>query len=292
MIYTIKNSKLTVKIDDLGAELSSILGLDGTEYLWQGDPTYWKGRAYNLFPIVGRLPNGKYLYEGEVYHMLHHGFVRNSVLQAISLSQSEVEFVLRENEQTSKEYPFKFEYRIKYSLDENRLNIDVQVINTGEKDLIFAVGGHPGFNVPIGGAGKFEDYYLEFDAKARPKKISLSPLGLTTDKVENFALEQGNRLFLRHDLFDNDAICLKDMGQAVTIKSDNARRAIKVTYPQMRYLGVWHAPQKPAPYICIEPWSSMPSMDGVTEDLTTKLDMEKLPPEGKYSNIYSIEIIE
>ena len=44
----------------------SITAADGTEYLWNGDPAYWTGRAPNLFPYVGRLTNDRYAYGGEV----------------------------------------------------------------------------------------------------------------------------------------------------------------------------------------------------------------------------------
>ena len=45
MIYTIQNEFLTVRVEDLGAQLSSIQAPDGTEYLWQGDPDIWARRA-------------------------------------------------------------------------------------------------------------------------------------------------------------------------------------------------------------------------------------------------------
>ena len=51
MDYIIKNDKVTVVISDLGAEMMSIKK-DGCEYLWQGDSTYWAGRACNLFPFA------------------------------------------------------------------------------------------------------------------------------------------------------------------------------------------------------------------------------------------------
>ena len=38
MFHTIKSSDLTVTVSERGAELQSIIGADGTEYLWQGDP--------------------------------------------------------------------------------------------------------------------------------------------------------------------------------------------------------------------------------------------------------------
>ena len=46
-------------------------------------------------------------------------------------------------------------------------------------------------------------------------------------------------------------------------------KEICVTYPNMTYLGIWHMPKTDAPYICIEPWSSLPSRKNVVEDLET-----------------------
>ncbi|MBR1677049.1 MAG: aldose 1-epimerase family protein, partial [Clostridia bacterium] len=63
MIYTIENDYLKVDVETLGAQLKSIFSkVEKTEYLWQGNPDYWAGRAYNLFPIVGRLFENKYTY--------------------------------------------------------------------------------------------------------------------------------------------------------------------------------------------------------------------------------------
>ena len=56
MIYAIENAFLSVSVEDTGAQLKSIFDKTAkTELLWQGDAAFWKGRAYNLFPIVGRL---------------------------------------------------------------------------------------------------------------------------------------------------------------------------------------------------------------------------------------------
>ena len=50
MIHTIQNQHLQVSASTAGAELRSIRGCGGTEYLWQGDPAYWGDRAPNIFP--------------------------------------------------------------------------------------------------------------------------------------------------------------------------------------------------------------------------------------------------
>jgi hypothetical protein len=52
MLHTIQNKFLTVTVSELGAELQSILGADGTEYLWQGNPAYWKSRSPMTKPAV------------------------------------------------------------------------------------------------------------------------------------------------------------------------------------------------------------------------------------------------
>ena len=52
MIYTLENDSLKVQVNSHGGELWSIQTKDGAEYLWQGDETYWKDRALNLFPYI------------------------------------------------------------------------------------------------------------------------------------------------------------------------------------------------------------------------------------------------
>lgn len=73
MTHSIKNAFMTVTVSEKGAELQSILGADGTEYLWQGDPAYWNDRALNIFPYVARLNEGKYYLDGALHHMDIHG---------------------------------------------------------------------------------------------------------------------------------------------------------------------------------------------------------------------------
>ena len=57
MYYTLKNDKISLSVDTLGAQMISLKSADGVEYLWQGDPQYWGDQAPNLFPFIGRLTN-------------------------------------------------------------------------------------------------------------------------------------------------------------------------------------------------------------------------------------------
>ena len=74
MIYSIENEKLKVSVDPAGAQLQSVYSKDAnTEYLWQGDKTYWGGRAYNLFPFIGRMYKNTYICGGKEYTSRTHG---------------------------------------------------------------------------------------------------------------------------------------------------------------------------------------------------------------------------
>lgn len=292
MNYTISNDQIEVTVSDVGAELMSIKSLkDGTEFLWQGDPAFWAGRAYNLFPICGRLAEGKYTFRGETYEMNLHGFVRKSTLDATVLARDKIDFGLRSDERTKAMYPFDFEYHICYSLVGSTVKMEISVINHTDSTMPFALGGHPGFNVPLAGAGAFEDWRLEFCPECEPVHVVFSDACLTTEERKPFPLEDGKILRLRHDLFDHDAVVLAGTSHRVSLKSDLSPHSVTVEVPDaMKYLGIWHAPKKEAPYVCIEPWTSLPAYDGRVDDLETKEDMFELSPLASYELIWTITV--
>lgn len=291
MLFTIENELIKVVISDIGAELQNyILKEDGTEYLWQGDPKYWSGRAFNLFPICGRLTEGRYLYDGKSYDMRIHGFLREMPMQASQSSPESVTFTLTESEATLAQYPFRFVASVTYTVEGTSLITAFTVKNPDTKELIFCVGGHPGFNIPLTKGEKFEDYYLEFTEKAPAKHMIFSESCMYTDETKPLPLENGTVLRMRHDLFDNDAIFIRDMCREVTLCSDKSAKSVRVTYPDMKYLGLWHKPKTDAPYCCIEPWCSVPSYENVVDHLETKMDMEHLPAGGIYTSSFRITI--
>ena len=58
----------------------------------------------------------------------------------------------------------------------------------------------------------------------------------------------------------------------------------------MPYIGFWHAVKTDAPYICIEPWSSLPSRQDVVEELSEQPSLVRLPAQEIYRNSWSIEV--
>ena len=291
MIYTIKNDKIEVSVEDLGAQMRSIKDAEGKEYLWQGDENYWNGSAPNLFPYIARLTEGKYILKGRTYEMPKHGFLRNSVLKLKEKTQTKMVFSLTDSEETYKMYPYHFEIKVKYELFENELKVSYNVANKDKKVMYFGVGGHPGFQVPVEKELSFEDYFIEFAKGTDMKRVGMSEDCFVTGKDEAFPLEENRRLYLHHNLFDDDAIILKDAPSKVVLASEKGSARIEMETSHLEYLGIWHKPASDAPYVCIEPWSSLPSKKDIIEDLEKQDNLVSLKPDGYYTGFFKVKIV-
>lgn len=288
MEHIIRNDSLSITISSLGGELQSIRDLDNTEYLWQGDPKYWRSRATNIFPYVGRLTNEAYTLFGHSYHMTIHGFAKYSEMTAENRKPDSITLCFSDNEQTREIYPYSFIYKIHYSLHLNTLHIAYELQNKDSKMMYFGLGGHPGFNVPLEPGLNFSDYYLAFHGSGRPVQVGMSDTCFVSGEDRPFSLTEDQCLLLDHTLFDHDAIILKDMPSSVSLKSGKGNKSVTVSYPQMKYLGLWHKPHSDAPYVCIEPWTSLPARQDVIENLAEQPDLVSLEPGRTYLNEWDI----
>lgn len=294
MNYYLENDKLKVGISDLGAELQSIIGeKSGFEYLWQGKEPYWTSRSILLFPICGRLYGEKYTYGGNTYEMKLHGFARYCVFGVSDKTDEKITFTLRSNEETKENYPFDFTLKVIYALEGDKLTVTYDVKNDGEDLMPFSIGGHPGFSVPLMDSGDFTDCYIEFEEKCAPERLVLTePAYLYSGTHKSFPLEDGRILRLKHDLFDHDAIFLRNTAKTVSLKSDKCGNKVTMTFGDFNYIGFWHNTKVPAPFVCFEPWHGAPGLDGVVEDFADKYLMIKLKNGEKYSTFFDIKITE
>ena len=292
MIFTIFNEKLSVSVDSMGAQLRSVRGADGTEYLWQGDALYWADCSPVLFPYIARLYKNSYTYRGEAYNMSIHGFAAKCEFAAECVGVDSITLVLRESEDTLSQYPFRFELRITYRLSGSKLLVQNKVINKDTKLMPFAFGAHPGFNVPLDVGTSFEDYYLCFNEPCEPLRVGFTDELLISGEYHPYPLEDGRYIKLRHSLFDDDAIILRNMAKSVTLGCAKTNRSLTISFYGFDYFGIWHAPKTDAPYVCLEPWSSLPSRQEVVEELTEKADMLMLNAGEEFENQWSLSIRE
>ena len=291
MYYTLQNDKISLSVDTLGAQMISLKSADGVEYLWQGDPQYWGDQAPNLFPFIGRLTNDSYRYLGQVYPMHIHGFAATMEFTATEQTDQSSTLALKSSKESLEQYPFDFKFEICYSLWENTVDIAYRVYNLNERTMPFGIGGHPGFNIPLVPTERFEDYELVFSCPCQPDRVGFTPALYLSGQDEAYSLRDNQYLQLQHSLFDEDAIILKNMAREVSLLSKVSGRGVCITYPGMPYLGIWHWPKTDATYVCIEPWSSLPSRQDVVEEFTCKSDLVQLPAKNTYATVWSVTLL-
>lgn len=287
MNYSLKNDKLTVTVSDRGAELQSILGADGTEYLWQGHPAYWRDRAINLFPCVARLTEGRYFIDGKEYSMPAHGYAPHWPFTVVEHTENKLVFRTESDEETYKMYPRKYVFDVEYVLLGDKLEITFRVENKDEKIMYFGLGGHPGINVPLEQGKKFEDYSLCFDKAGDTRQVMFNDKCFRTGEIVEYALDDG-KIHLRHDLFDNDAIVLVNSGYQVRIAHKDGGRGVTVEYPGMEYIGFWHWVKSETPYVCVEPWCSLPGVENQVAVFEEREDLLRLEPGKTYVNTWTM----
>ncbi len=293
MIYSIENEQLKVSVNSAGAQLYSLYSKKSeTEYLWQGDPNYWSGRAYNLFPFIGRMYQGIFLYDGKEYTSRSHGLARYFEFTLENQTENSLVFLFTDNEETHKEYPFAFEFRVFFTLEGAVLTTRYEVLNTDTRTLLCAFGGHPGINIPFG-KGVFEDYYLEFpQKKAVTRQLLDKTNSFMADKSVPYELVDGVKIPLRHELFVHDAVILEDTCGEVAIKCDGENRYVSMKYSDFKFIGFWQVNNPTAPYVCLEPWSALPAVDGKIVDLETKPHMTSVGVGEKAEISFTLEIHE
>ena len=288
--YSIENEYLKVTVKETGAELCSILNKkNNKEYIWQADPEIWGSHAPNLFPVIGVLKNGKYTLDGEEYEIPKHGFVRhNENIRLKEKSENQLVFELLYSEETLEMYPFKFDFRIAFTLKGNTLEVNHHVINLDEKPIFFSLGGHPAFNILHFGKEKIDDYFLEFDKKMDLDTYVLNEDGLVSSKTESI-LKNDNIIKLTEHIFDNDALIFKNIkSKKVELVSEKNGKILSIEYKDFRNLGIWAKPG--ASYVCIEPWLGIADVEGTDQNLKNKEGIIELEARNEFNADYTISI--
>lgn len=287
MIYTIKNEKLTVSVSSVGAELISAKNASGKEYIWQADKRYWGRHAPILFPVCGRLLDSKYTLGGKEYNMGAHGFVRDAEFAVTALSESEITFEVSADEKTLSVYPFDFTLTVNYFLKESTLVMSIDVKNNGSRVMPYMLGWHPGFTI----SGKIDDYTLTFPGGEKAKRHHMTSNLFLEPLAVDFPLKNGVYLPTESEIYEKDTVVLTNVGcEAILSRGEDCKLRMKQS-ENLTYFAIWKAPHTEAKYICLEPWSDIPS-DGVTPECFDTRKMSRLLG-GKTENYYfSVEFID
>ena len=286
MEYIIKNQFLQAKILQKGAELRELVDSDGINRMHTPSDNTWNRVSPILFPQVSRIINSEYKVGGQVYKMTTHGFVRDAIFNVIKHTENEITLRYTSNEETLKMYPYEFILDVNYVLVANILEVNFKVTNPNDSKLLYMLGGHPGFRVPLLNGEKYSDYSLVFEKKEIANRMCLVD-NFLANKYEKYKLEEP--IVLNHSLFTNDALIFRNLeSRYVDLISKNHSKKIRFHFSDFEILAIWSKVEEDAAFVCLEPWN------GIQKDFV--IDHEKmgvLEIEGNSFDVfgYIIEIL-
>lgn len=282
---------LRIETTTLGAEVINAK-FNEKEMIHQGQDVcdekgrvYWKRHAPILFPIVGKLKKNQTMINGKVYEMPQHGFARDMEFEPITKLDNFHSYVLRSNRHTYEKFPFEFSLYVTYMIEPSKLITQYKVINEGDTDMPFGIGGHPAFNIDINNG----DYYLEFEQEE--KKIHFLYLvdGLIGVQYGKNRLYKNKILPLQKDTFKDDAIIMKNLtsSKISLINKKENKKVLTFDFSGFPYLAIWSKPG--APFLCIEPWQTTADMINSTGVFKEKNGNLLLKPKEEFKCQYSVE---
>ena len=167
-----------------------------------------------LFPNAGPLNCG-------LYNLPQHGFARRMPWNTIGRNQNSITLQLLSDEETSENYPFNFELKLKLEVDNNKLTHSLTIKNTGNISMPTAYGIHPYFEIP-----------------QEEKQNLITNIGNFNPKEINWMKEFDQP-------FTNPGVVIVQMrGKEISIES-----ASNI----FNFARIWHLVGKN--FICIEPWT-------------------------------------
>lgn len=278
MDIELENNDLKIMVRSKGAELRLLQEKkDGTDYLWNGDPSWWKYCSPILFPIVGKVKNGKYKVDGKVYELPQHGLGRISEFELVNKTTDSVSFKLRYSDETLKVYPYKFELTVSYVLTGKSVNVTWRVDNLDDREINFSIGAHPALRCPIVEGERFSDCYLDFHGEEHCENMKTDADVLFLHEREKDL--DSDKMNLSYDIFKDGVHVFDNLKTgSITLRSTKSKKAITLSAPSYPYMGIWSPEKGGAPFVCVEPWyghADYADFDGEFKDKEGVIALEK-----------------
>ncbi len=272
MLYTIQNDNLTVKVNDFGAELTSVV-FKGKERLWQNENGAWASHSPIMFPECGSC---ELVVDGKLYPHFLHGFAKKATFSVTAQGKDFVTMVLSSSAKTKEFYPYDFRLSFTYRVEGDTLRVTHEVYNPSDEDIYCAFGSHESYQLD----GDVSEYAIEFEKEEIFDSLLHTPTGKLTGETENFG--KGKMFPLPADFLQEGRTLIfgNVNSRKVTLKTTAGKDCADVSFEGFSNLLLWRP--HGAKMICIEPWQNLP--DKVGEELTEfskKAGIEKINPKQK-----------
>lgn len=283
-MYQIKNNIFCLKISKVGAELEKLC-IHNINILWEKNEL-WNRQSPILFPIVGQIKDGFYLYENTSYNLSCHGFIRDEDFNVVQYDSDLIKLSSKYNENTLKMFPFKYEFNITYRLIENAIKIILEVKNLDSKEMYFSCGLHPGFS--YAGLNQLfqQEVQVEF-SHTNVKSVEFTPSFVAAVKEE--MIERRLELSeLSSKLQEYKTLCYQGLN-SIELKSQTKAIIIKNKMP---YTALWQANPKAPQFLCIEPWYGLPDELDTNHELKDKKYLQRLEQGKSFKTEVEISFID
>lgn len=277
-MQVLKNEWITARINPKGAELSSVI-LEGVERMWQGDPAIWGRHSPLLFPLIGRLKEQKYEYDGRMIDAPTHGFCRDRQFRVVEKTDTLVRFATESDPDTRTVYPFDFALEVEFELVGHSIIKRHRVTNRSAVELPFELGGHDAYRTTLFPGEEMCDYAIAFEGLGELHPYAMDEKGILGLPEMVIPLE-GGLLTKLPEQVGLDTIVLADLPvRKAALVSRKTGTRVTVEFDDFPYLGIWTAQKGVTThYICIEPWSTLPDGHFMGRKLTDKPGICLLSP--------------
>lgn len=241
--YALVDGGCRVEVIPSRGALVTRMTVEGDEVLYLDEATVAdpaknvRGGIPVLFPIAGALPGDTYPAQGESYTLPQHGFARRLPWTVRQAEDSLLVLGLSSTLETRRQFPWRFDARLTFSLVGTRLTVAFDVENQDRRPLPLHLGFHPYFRVPEGmkaQAGVETKATQAWDNRLR-REVPFTGFDLTADEVD---------LHLRNH-----------SGPGTTLERGPGNRPVRLSWsPEFRLLVVWTLKGKD--FVCVEPWTA------------------------------------
>ena len=279
-LITLQNKELKVTLSSKGAEIVSIIK-DGKEKIWQADTEVWAMHTPIMFPVCGGLKDDEFIFEGKTYNLGKHGFIRFCEFEVESADDEKVVFAYSSNEETLKQYPFDFKFKVAFMLKGADLLVEYITENTGNKAMYFSAGAHEGYACDEG----VENYTIVFEKEEDlvANVLEGNLLGYSTVELGKGTKE----LKLKDEFFKVDALVFLNLkSRKVWLRNDTTGESFSVAFDGADYLLLWT--KYKAKYLCIEPWFGISDFTDSNKDFVNKRGITKLDANKVCVNAHTI----
>lgn len=284
-MYKIHNDIFCLSIKERGAELEEV-SIHGINILWKGKEL-WNAQSPLLFPVIGSLKDGYYLYNQQKYVLNPHGFIKDQVFDIVEKTSNSITLKSSYTEETYKVYPFIFEFYITYTLLFNKIKISIEIKNLEQKTIYFSLGLHPGLDYAglkelIG-----EDLYLQMNVQQEVQAILFDPVYMKNTYPTKLSPSVKLSEFSK-ELIEKRTICYQGV-QEIELGAETKKIKIKHSMP---FTAFWQSRPEDPKFICVEPWYGLPDECITTHQLEKKKEIISLEARGTFKTELEISYLE